>query len=76
MGLGTKNRLQQTAAACTDYLREQHRDKLGLVMEFISEIEGPGADTTQWNQFTDVRRSRSEMLERVETAFQKWLAGG
>ena len=76
MGLGTKNRLQQNAADCTAYLREQHHDKAALVMEFIAEIEGRDEDATRWNQFTDVRRSRAEMLQRVEAAFQAWLSGG
>lgn len=76
MGLGTKNRLQQNAADCRTYLREQHGDQLGLVMEFIAEIEGSGEDASRWQQFCDVRRSKSEMLERVEAAFQTWLAGG
>lgn len=76
MGKGTKNRLLETAQACTAYLREQHGDKLGLVMEFIAEIEGRDEDATRWNQFSDVRRNRAEMLQRVEAAFQAWLAGG
>jgi hypothetical protein len=76
MGKGTKNRLQETADACTTYLREQHADKAALVMEFIAEIEGRDEDATRWNQFTDVRRSRAEMLQRVDAAFQAWLSGG
>ncbi|WP_395742233.1 hypothetical protein [Prosthecobacter sp.] len=76
MALGTKNRLQQTAADCTAYLREQHRDQAGLVAEFIAEIEGGGEDVSRWQQFCDVRRNRAQMLERVEAAFQTWLAGG
>lgn len=76
MGKGTKNRLLETAQVCTTYLREQHGDKLELVMEFIAEIEGRDEDATRWNQFSDVRRNRAEMLQRVEAAFQTWLAGG
>lgn len=71
MGLGTKNRLQQIAAACTAHLRERHTDKLALVEEFITEIEG--ADPTRWSQFTDLKRSDAEMLQRVDAAFEKWL---
>ena len=41
MGLGTKNRQKQTADICKQHLREKYPDKLGLVEEFIVEIEGP-----------------------------------
>lgn len=77
MALGTKNRLQQTANECRQHLRASHGDQRELVEEFIVEVEGPehAADATRWNQFTDVKHSRGEMLERVEAAFQKWLNG-
>jgi hypothetical protein len=42
MGLGTKNRQQQTADFCKEHLREMHPDKLALVEEFIVEFEGFG----------------------------------
>jgi hypothetical protein len=78
MALGTKNRLHETGVACKTHLREQHGDKLDLVNEFIAEIEGTGAkvDLAAWNQFSDLRRNQAEMLQRVEAAFQTWLAGG
>ena len=76
MGKGTKNRLQQNATDCKAYLREQHADKLALVLEFIAEIEGRDEDATRWSQFSDVKHSRTEMLQRAEAAFQAWLSGG
>lgn len=76
MALGTKNRLQQNAAECRAWLREQHADQADLVREFIAEIEGRDEDATRWGQFSDIKRSRTEMLQRVEAAFQTWLAGG
>ena len=78
MALGTKNRLHETGVACKTHLREQHADQLDLVTEFITEIEGSGSkqDLTAWNQFSDLRRNQAEMLQRVEAAFQTWLAGG
>ncbi len=78
MALGTKNRLHETGVACKTHLREQHSDKLELVTEFIAEIEGTGSkqDLTAWNQFSDLRRNQAEMLQRVDAAFQTWLAGG
>jgi hypothetical protein len=78
MALGTKNRLHETGVACKTHLREQHTDKLELVAEFIAEIEGTGSkqDLAAWNQFSDLRRNPVEMLQRVEAAFQTWLAGG
>jgi hypothetical protein len=78
MALGTKNRLHETGVACKAHLREQHSDKLELVTEFITEIEGTGSDydLAAWNQFTDLRRDPTEMLQRAEAAFQTWLAGG
>lgn len=77
MALGTKNRLHETGVTCKTHLREQHADMLDLVSEFIAEIEGSGSnqDLTAWNQFSDLRRDRTEMLQRVEAAFQAWLTG-
>jgi hypothetical protein len=48
MGLGTKNRQKQTADVCKQHLREKYREKLGLVEEFIVEIEGKNCDATRW----------------------------
>ena len=57
MGLGTKNRQKQTADICKQHLREKYRDQLGLVEEFIVEIEGApkNCDVTRWGQFTDIK---------------------
>lgn len=78
MSLGTKNRLAQTAALCKAHLREQHRDQLVLVEEFIIEIEGTeeAQDLASWNQFADVKRSTAEMIQRLDAAFAKWLEPG
>jgi hypothetical protein len=75
MGLGTKNRLTQTAEACRQHLRDRYRSKLPLVEEFILEIEGVGSsrDPAKWSQYTDTRRSEKETLERVGQEFEKWL---
>ncbi len=77
MALGTKNRLHETGVACKAHLREQHGDMPELVAEFITEIEGSGTDQdlTAWNRFSDLRRDRAGMLQRVEEAFQAWLTG-
>src|SRR6516225_4148877 len=55
MSMGTKNRQKQTADICKQHLLEKYPDKLGLVEEFIVEIEGPpkNSDVTRWGQFTD-----------------------
>ena len=75
MGLGTKNRQQQTADLCKQHLRERHLDKLVLVEEFIHEFEGSGKerDITRWSQFTDIRGIQAEMLKRLDEHFEKWL---
>ena len=75
MGLGTKNRQKQTAEACKQHLREKCRDQAGLVEELISEFEGVGknSDLTRWGSFSDVKGIDKEMLERLDTHFQKWL---
>jgi hypothetical protein len=72
MGLGTKNRQKQTADICKHHLRDKYRDKLGLVKEFIVEIEGArkNCDVTRWGQFTDIKE---EMLKRLDVHFEKWL---
>ena len=73
MGLGTKNRQKQTAEICKQRLREKYSDKLGLVEEFIVEIEGPpnNCDVTRWGKFTDIRDIKKEMFQRLEAQFVK-----
>jgi hypothetical protein len=73
MGLGTKNRQKHTADICKQHLREKYGDKLGLVEEFILEIEGKNRDVTRWGQFTDIKNIEKEMLQRLEIHFEKWL---
>ena len=75
MGLGTKNRQNQTAEVCKQYLREQHKECLALVEEFIQEVEGTGNthDVTKWSQFTDIKGIKDEMLKRLDEHFEKWL---
>jgi hypothetical protein len=50
-------------------------DKLGLVEEFIVEIEGPpkNCDVTRWGQFTDIKDIKKEMFQRLEARFENWL---
>lgn len=74
MGLGTKNRQKQTADICKQHLREKYPDKLGLVEEFIVEIEGQpkNCDVTRWGQFTDVKDIKKEMFQRLEAQFERW----
>jgi len=75
MGLGTKNRRKQTAELCKQRLRQKYADKLGLVEEFIVEIEGPpqSSDVSRWGQFTDIKDIKKEMFQRLETRFENWL---
>ena len=75
MGLGTKNRQNQTAEICKLHLREAHKECLALVEEFIHEIEGTGKnhDITWWSQFADIKGIREEMLKRLDAQFEKWL---
>jgi len=75
MALGTKNRQQQTAEICKQHLRERNQSNLGLVNEFIVEIEGTGKnhDVSKWGQFADASWKNDEMLKRLDQAFEKWL---
>ena len=77
MGLGTKNRQNQTAQLCKDHLRATYGSQLVLVEDFVREIEGAGnaADPTRWGQFTDVSRDTGAMLQRLDEQFNKWLNG-
>ena len=54
---GLRTGRKQTADICKQHLREKYPDKLGLVEEFIAEIEGPpkNCDVTRWGQFTDFK---------------------
>jgi hypothetical protein len=76
MALGTKSRQKQTADICKQHFREKYRDHLGLVEEFIVEIEGSpkSCDVTRWGQFTDIKDIKKEMLKRLEAHFEKWLS--
>ena len=75
MGLGTKNRQKQTADICKQHLREKYRDQRRLVEEFIVEFEGDrkNLDVTRWDQFTDIKDIRTDMLKRLEADFEMWL---
>jgi hypothetical protein len=75
MGIGTKNRQQQTADICKQHLREKYRDQAALVEEYIAETEGGGenVDLTRWGKFSDIRGIRDEMLKRLDEHFEKWL---
>ena len=75
MGLGTKNRQKQTADICKQHLREKYPDKLGLVEEFIVEIEGApqNCGLTRWSRFTDIKGIKKEMFQRLEIQFENWL---
>jgi hypothetical protein len=77
MALGTKNRQQQTAEVCRQHLREKYQSNLGLVNEFIQEIEGTGKshDVSKWGEFADASWKNDEMLKRLDLAFEKWLNG-
>ncbi|MCX6967285.1 MAG: hypothetical protein NTZ46_05795 [Verrucomicrobia bacterium] len=77
MGLGTKNRQNQTAELCKDHLRATYGDQLVLVEDFIREIEGSGkaCDPARWGQFTDLSRDVDAMLARLDAQFSKWLNG-
>ena len=77
MGLGTKNRQQQTAELCKEHLRLTHPAQRVLVEDFIREIEGTGKahDPTKWGQFTDVSRDTGEMFNQLDVQFGKWLNG-
>jgi hypothetical protein len=75
MSLGTKHRQQQTADVCKQHLRDEHKDKLSLVNEFIAEFEGTGKnqDILCWSLFTDAKQDNTEMLQRLDEHFEKWL---
>ena len=75
MGLGTRNRQNQTADVCKQHLRAVNTDKLALVEEFIHEFEGTGKnlDVTKWSVFTD---NTEEMHKRLDEQFGKWLNPG
>jgi len=57
------------------HLPEKYRDQLGLVEEFIVEIEGvpKNWDVTPWGQFTDIKDIKKEMFKRLEVRFENWL---
>jgi hypothetical protein len=74
-GLGTKNRQKQTADICKQHLREKYPEKLGLVEEFMVEIEDPpgSCDVTRWVKFTDIGDIKKEMFQRLKVQFENWL---
>jgi len=77
MGLGTKNRLQQTAEACKEHLRTTFAAQAVLVEDYIREIEGSGKnhDVTNWSQFSDLAHDNAAMFTRLDERFCKWLNG-
>jgi hypothetical protein len=77
MGLGTKNRQNQTAELCREHLRTTYASQGTLVEDFINEIEGTGKskDILQWGQFTNMDRDTAAMLGRLDGKFNRWLNG-
>jgi hypothetical protein len=77
MGLGTKNRQNQTAELCREHLRSAHATQGSLVEDFIREIEGEGKsrDILQWGRFTNMDRNAAAMCGRLDEAFSRWLRG-
>ena len=77
MGLGTKNRQQQTAETCKEHLRTTNPSQRVLVEDYIREIEGEGKsrDVSKWGQFSDLSRNTGDMLKRLDERFAKWLNG-
>ena len=77
MGLGTKNRQNQTADLCKEHLRGSFASQGALVEDFILEIEGSGKsrDILQWGQFTNMDRNPAAMLYRIDEKFNRWLNG-
>jgi len=61
----------QDAEFCKRYLRQNHRNKLSLVEEFIAEVEGEDRDIGVWGRFIDTENR--EMLKRLDRIFEKWL---
>jgi hypothetical protein len=77
MGIGTKNRQNQTAELCREHLRSSYASHGTLVEDFIREIEGTGKaqDILAWGQFTNMDRDTADMLGRLDETFNKWLNG-
>ena len=77
MGLGTKNRQNQTAELCREHLRSAYPAQSGLVEDFILETEGSGKtkDPLQWAHFTNLARNNAEMFGRLDVKFRRWLNG-
>ena len=77
MGLGTRNRQNQTAELCKEHLRTMYSAQLDLVEDFVREIEGVGkaCDLTRWGQFTDLSRNTDAMYQRLDELFNHWLSG-
>jgi len=77
MGIGTKNRQNQTAELCKEHLRSTYASQGTLVEDFIVEIEGSGKarDILKWGQFTNMDRDTTAMLARLDVKFHKWLNG-
>jgi hypothetical protein len=77
MGIGTKNRQNQTAELCREHLRSTYASQGTLVEDFIAEIEGTGKSKyiLQWGCFTNMDRNTTAMLGRLDERFTRWLNG-
>ena len=76
MGLGTKNRQQQTAELCPQHLWAHYHPKLTLLNEFIEVFQGAGKDRDfiRWSQLTDSRGVPAGMRQRLAECFERWLS--
>jgi hypothetical protein len=70
---GLRTGRKQTADICKQHLREKYPDKLGLVEEFIAEIDGPpkNCDVTRWSQFTEHQRHQKRDVSAARDSIRE-----
>jgi hypothetical protein len=56
-------------------LRQDHRERLALVDQFILEIEGEDHDATRWGRFAETARKDDPMgmWRQMDMEWERWL---
>jgi hypothetical protein len=59
-------------------LRQRHRNKSGLVEQFILEVEGEGHDVTKWSRFAEASENGDSIAfwKRMDAEWREWSNPG
>jgi len=73
--LRAESRQASSAHFWKQRLRENNKERIKLVEDFILEIEGGDHDLTRWSRLADAggKGNPTEMWKRLDAEWERWL---